>query len=51
MALISTQSITDNFGNFYNNAYGVIDQCNGNKKQKEQLFVFEVYRSLLDRQK
>ena len=50
MALISTQPITDSFGNVYNNAYGVIDQCNGNKKDKQQLFVFEIYKSLLDRQ-
>ena len=50
MALISTVPITDNFGNIYENAYGVIDQCNGNKKDKQQLFVFEIYRSLLDRQ-
>ena len=50
MALISTQSITDGFGNIHENAIGVIDQCNGNKKEKQQMFVFEVYRSLLDRQ-
>ena len=49
MALISQQPITDSFGNVYNNAYGVIDQCNGNKKDKQQLFVFEVYRSQSDR--
>lgn len=47
---MSTQSITDSFGNIHENAIGVIDQCNGNKKEKQQMFVFEVYRSLLDRQ-
>ena len=50
MALISTQPITDGFGNIHENAIGVIDQCNGNKKEKQQMFVFEVYRTLLDRQ-
>jgi hypothetical protein len=49
MALISQQPITDSFGNVHNSAYGVIDQCNGNKKDKQQLFVFEVYRSQADR--
>jgi hypothetical protein len=49
MALISTQPIADQFGNIYENAYGVIDQCNGNKKETTQHFVFEVYRSQADR--
>jgi hypothetical protein len=49
MALISQQPITDSFGNVYELAYGVIDQCNGNKKDKQQVFVFEVYRSQADR--
>lgn len=51
MALISTAPITDSFGNIHENAIGVIDQCNGNKKDKQQMFVFEIYRSLLSRQK
>ena len=48
MALISTQPITDNFGNTYPNAYGLINQCNGNKKDKQQMFVLEIYRSQSD---
>ena len=50
MVLISSQLITDSFGNIHKNVYGCIDQCNGNKKERQQMFVFEVYKSLLDRQ-
>ena len=42
MALISTVPITDSFGNTYPNAYGVINQCNGNKKDKHQILLLKL---------
>lgn len=42
MALQST--FNDQFGNSYQTAYGVVDDCNGNKHRKTQHFVFEIYK-------
>ena len=28
-----------------NTCYGVIDQCNGNKKAEQQVFILEIYRT------
>lgn len=46
MALIlqKDKTITDAHGNAYSAAYAVIDQCNGNKRQREQYFVLETYK-------
>jgi len=38
------KTIEDKFGNIYEDAIGVIDQCNGNKKQKLQYIVLEIYK-------
>ena len=38
------KTFEDAYGNVYENAYGVIDQCNGNKRQKSQMFVLEIYK-------
>lgn len=52
MALILKQGETyeDKFGNVYPNAYAVIDQNNGNKKDKIQHIVLEVYKDQQARQ-
>ena len=46
MAIVLKEGKTfgDAYGNVYADAYGVIDQCNGNKKRKNQMFVLEFYK-------
>lgn len=44
LKLKTGKTITDNCGNEYSNAYLVVDQCNGNKNDKNQFFVVEIYK-------
>ena len=42
--LKENKTIQDDFGNVYEDAYGVIDDLNGNKKRKQQRIVLEIYK-------
>jgi hypothetical protein len=46
MALIlkANKTYEDNHGNIYSDAYAVVDQNNGNKKNKNQHIVLEIYK-------
>ena len=46
MALIlkAHKKFEDPYGNLNDNAYGVIDQCDGNKGKKTQQIVFDIYK-------
>jgi len=48
MAIIlkNGKTFEDKFGNVYEDAYGVVDQCNGNKKDKLQYVVLEIYKDV-----
>jgi len=44
IVLKNGKTFEDKFGNVYEDAYGVVDQCNGNKKDKIQYVVLEIYK-------
>lgn len=52
MALVlkTGKTYSDIFGNTYSDAYGVVDQCNGNKKDRIQHITFEIYKDQSARQ-